>query len=138
MSSQREVQAYIDAIQGGHVCQGQMTLTQPSSLVTIEPNCGVRDECPLFRDRLPQNGDRIFNPGMTADPNVGCMSFRLFHKWKRSEQWWIVQFEGRDAQEVQGKDALTAACAAWWSLLQSGDRIGKEYLIERRYTAREM
>jgi hypothetical protein len=131
-------QDFLDAVADPSVfCEGQIPVFCPDEVVTLAPNCGVIDECPLFL--APSWGSiiRRWSAGLGGDPAEGCGPYQWLRKWNRSQQYWVVQFAGHAEQEVQAVDAQHAACTAWWVHVVGGSPIDKTLLFEKRYSVRE-
>ena len=138
MSTTAEIEKFLTAIHDPDMfCEGRIinyhAICEP---VTNQPNCGIVDDCPLFRSpRGPLV--KLWRPAASGSPERGCVSNYLLQRWNRSQQYWIVQFDGHDEQEVQAGDCEHAACAAWWERVRNGLPIDKMFLFDKRYRVRE-
>lgn len=139
MSTATEIEKFLAAIHDPDMfCEGRICTysRKPIAFVSNKPNCGIVDDCPLFRSpRGPVV--KMWYPAATGDPDRGCVSHYLLQRWNRSQQYWIVQFDRHEEQEVQGGDVLDAACAAWWERVRNGEPIDKMFLFDKLYSVRE-
>lgn len=125
------------------VCEGRMisffvgTGMHPG----FGPNCGRCEDCPLH-ERLSQfrpsrcSEFRIYHPESTQKPENGHLR-RNFDEWNRSQQLWIVKFEGMEPVESRGHDPAYAAAAAFMDLHRAGCQLDKMLLFDKRYQVRE-
>ena len=139
MNQDAVVQKFLDATRNPQVfCQGRiisLLFNDGTARPTPEPNCGMIADCPLFRS--PHGRPIVlWTPG-AGTPDGGCDAYRALRRWNRSQQYWIVQFEGHPEQEVQAADAQLAACTVWLDSLKSMVPISKWLLFGERYTVRE-
>ena len=139
MANQPEiVQSFLDAVADrATFCEGYILTFRDTVPLRMEPNCGVREECPLFRF---SGGalQRIWRPGMDNDAEHGCLPYQFLQDWKKSQQRWIVRLDGVDGDiEVQAESAELAVCVAWWEQLRQGNPVDKMVLVDKRYTVRE-
>ena len=140
-SRQDLVQTFLDASHDpSFFCDGQIVDYSPCDLgPTLQPNCGVTEECFLYRPpRSSLDGPiRRCWPVPHGPPEGGCREYQFLRQWNADQQHWLVRFEGHDEQDVQAGNAQLAACTAWWESVRNGQPIDKMLLFNRRYTVRE-